>query len=100
MNYPSDPGSPTNDMLESNILINSTISDARKGAKFCCADMRDMFLASPMDNPEYMKVLYHHFQTDIRKKYDLDNKVHSDGYIYIKIKKRYVWVEAGSTFGK
>ena len=46
LNYPSDPGSPTNDMLESNILINSTISDARKGATFCCADTIFFFSVS------------------------------------------------------
>ena len=85
--YPDDPGSPTTDMVESKVLINSTISDGKKGARFCCADIRDMFLASPMARPEYMKVHYHHFPHDIRKRYKLDGKVHSDGYIYIKIKK-------------
>ena len=82
LTYPYDAGSPTTDLLESKILINSTISDAKIGARFCSADIRDMFLASPMERPEYMKVLYKHFPEDIRQRYNLQDKLHKDGYIY------------------
>ena len=34
-----DAGSSTIDLLESNLLINNTISDARKGTWFCSADI-------------------------------------------------------------
>lgn len=44
-------------------------------------------LHTPMLSPEYMKVHYQYFPTDIRRLYHLDQKVHTDGYIYIKIKK-------------
>ena len=40
-----------------------------------------------MEYPEYMKVHYNHFPQDIREQYNLKDKVSSDGYIYIKIKK-------------
>ena len=50
------------------------------------ADLKDHFLASPMNRPEYMKIPYKYFPDDIIKKYNLQNKV-SNGYIYIKIKK-------------
>ena len=54
LSYPLDDGSPAADMLETKILINSTISDAHKGAQFMSTDIKDFFLASPMERPEYM----------------------------------------------
>ena len=58
-----------------------------KGAQFMTSDLKDFFLATPMDGEEYMKVKYKYFPEDIRQKYQLDKKVTPDGYIYIKIKK-------------
>ena len=86
--YESDAGSPAANMLETKILLNSVISDAKNGARFCSMDLKDMFLHTPMLSPEYMKVHYRYFPQDIRTTYNLNDIVHSDGYIYIKIKKR------------
>jgi len=52
-----------------------------------CADIKDYFLATPMKEPEYMKVKYHLFPDDIKKKYNLHNKVSSSQHIFIKIKR-------------
>ena len=86
LEYEFDSGSPAANMLETKLLFNSVISDAHKGARFCSMYLKDMFLHTPMDNPEYMKVPYKFFPPDIRKKYSLDDLVHN-GFIYIKIKK-------------
>jgi len=51
------------------------------------ADIKDHFLATPMDHPEYMRVQYKYILNDIRHRYNLNSKVTSDGYIYIKIQK-------------
>ena len=51
------------------------------------ADLKDFFLATPMEGDEYMKVHYKHFPEDIRKIYRLEKKVTPSGHIYIKIKK-------------
>ena len=83
----SDAGSPAANLLETKILVNSTISDARKGAWFMSADLKDFFLATPMEGDEYMKVQYKHFPEDIRKRYNLDKKVTTSRHIYIKIKR-------------
>ena len=69
------------------ILFNSVISDVKNGAWFCSMDLKDMFLHTPMLSPEYMRVAYKYFPNDIRQRYNLNNIVHTDGYIYIKIKK-------------
>ena len=74
-------------MTETNILFNSNISDAKNGARLFSMDSKDIFLHNPMLVPEYMKVHYIHFPADIRKIYNLDQLVHTDNYIYIKINK-------------
>jgi hypothetical protein len=51
--YDDDAGSPAASLLESKLIINSTISDADKGARFLTADLKDNFLASPMKNNEF-----------------------------------------------
>ena len=56
LSYPSDAGSPSALLLEAKLLINSTISDADTGARFLSADIKDFFLATPMDVPEYMQI--------------------------------------------
>ena len=43
LDYFDDSGSPAASLLETKILINSTISDADKGAKFMSADLKDFF---------------------------------------------------------
>ena len=87
LTYTSDAGSPAANLLETKLLVNSTISDAKKGARFMSADLKDFFLATPMEGEEYMKVQYKHFPEDIRKRYNLESKVTDNGYIYVKIKK-------------
>jgi hypothetical protein len=59
--YTNDAGSPA-------VIINSTISDAHRGARFLCANLKDHFLASPMKTPEYMRIKYKYFPADMRQK--------------------------------
>ena len=87
LTYNDNAASPAASLLETKIILNSTISDAKKGARFITADIKDYFLATPMHRPEYMKVLLKYFPADIVKKYDLLKKVSKDGYVYIRIKK-------------
>ena len=69
------------------MLINSVISDAKRGARFMSADLKDFFLATPMLHPEYMKIYIKNFPPDIIALYKLSEKVTANGYIYVKIKK-------------
>ena len=87
LSYDKDAGSPAANLLETKILLNSTISDANKGARFMSLDIKDHFLATPMRDPEYMRVPFKYFPQDIIDKYNLDLKVSATGYIYIEIKK-------------
>ena len=85
--YLDDAGSPAANLTETKLLVNSTISDAKRGARFMSADIKDYFLATPMKNCEYMKVQYKHIPLDIRHQYNLEQKVTADNCIYIRIKK-------------
>ena len=87
LEYTEDTESPLANLLETKILINSTISNTDKGARFMYADIKDHFLAIPMKQPEYMKVKYKYIPSDIRKRYNLDSKVIANGYLHIKIHK-------------
>jgi len=79
----ANSGSSAAGLLETKVLINSTIS--KKGTRFFTADLKDHFLASPMDRSDYMKVPLHRFPPNIIKRYKLDQLVSDDGYAYIKI---------------
>ena len=86
LDYLEDAGSPAATMLETKILLNSTISDADKGAKFMSADLKDFFLKSIMPEPEYMRIPWNIIPNDIIRRYNLTEKRHGD-YVYVKITK-------------
>jgi len=71
LTYPGDPASPAASLLDTKLMLNSTISDAKHGARFLSADLKDHFLVSPMDQPEYMKVPIEFFLPDIIDRYNL-----------------------------
>ena len=85
--FEDDPGSPAALLLETKILLNSVISEAHLGAKFMSLDLKDYFLMSTMENPEYMKIHKCNFPPANIEHYNLTKKITKDGYIYIKIKK-------------
>ena len=87
LSYPSDARSPAASLIEAKVLFNSTISDADKGARFISADIKDFFLAAPMDDPEYMRIHSKYFFEDIRAQYNIEDKIASDGFIYVRINK-------------
>ena len=87
LDCPEDTGSPAANMLETKLLVNSTISRAKYGARFISADITNYFLASPMRRCEYMRVRLKHFPPDIQERYHLKELATSDGWVYIRISK-------------
>ena len=86
LSYHDDPGSPAASLLETKLLLNSTISDADKGAKFLSLDLKDFFLCSTMTIPEYMKIPVKHIPDEIIELYKIKSLIHN-GYVYVKIKR-------------
>ena len=83
LDYPYDASSPVTNLIDAKLLLNSTISDAHKGARFMSADLKDFFLNTPMERAEYMKIQYKYFPEAIHKAYQLYNLVTPQGWIYI-----------------
>ena len=52
LEYKFDSGYPTKDLLETNILFNSVISDAKKRSTFLSMDLKEMFLHTPIASPD------------------------------------------------
>jgi hypothetical protein len=54
INYPGNCGTPTTDMLLVKIHLNSVISTP--GAKYACFEVKNFYLNTPMDRPEYVHI--------------------------------------------
>jgi hypothetical protein len=67
INYPFELTTRTTDMVSSKILWNSTIST--KDAHFAGADIKNMYLETPLDRYEYMKMPLSLFPQDIIETY-------------------------------
>ena len=87
LDYDNETASPTANLLDTKILINSTISDAKKNARFMTIDIKDCFLMSPLPpgEREYMRIHSRYFDKEIRDLYNLHNKINQDGYVYCEI---------------
>ena len=48
LDYPGDASSPTVSMLAAKVHINSTISDAKHGARHMGIDIQNYYLGTPM----------------------------------------------------
>jgi hypothetical protein len=84
IHYPGEVTTRTADMTTSKILWNSVLSTP--GAKYCCADVKNFYLETPMERYEYMRIAVHLIPETIMQHYDLANKV-KNGYVYLEIRK-------------
>ena len=83
--YAFDAGSPTSSMLETKILVDSVISDAKEGAWFMICDLKCFFLCTTMDMSEFMQILYKYFLEDIIICYNIEDKF-SRSFFSVRIK--------------
>ncbi|KAL7481813.1 hypothetical protein ACHAW6_007491 [Cyclotella cf. meneghiniana] len=72
-------------MLTIKILLNNVIST--KGAKFMTIDIKDFYLCTPMEWPEFMQLKLADIPKDVVTHYKLHALQTSDGYVYIFIQK-------------
>ena len=87
LHYADDAASPAASLLETKMLLNSTISQSAQGCRFMTLDIKDFFLKTLMTDHEYMRIHNKYFIGKIREQYDIDNIVAKDGFVYCKIKK-------------
>ena len=87
LEYTDETTSPTASLIETKLLINSVISDAKKGARFLTMDLKDHFLQTIMKDAEYMRIHKKYVTDEIQQEYDTDKFMCGDGFIYCKIKR-------------
>lgn len=88
LEYTNDTASPAATLLDTKVILNSTISDHKKyGSKFCTVDIKDFFLQTMLDIPEYIRIHKKYFTQDFIQAYDMHHIPDNDGYVYCEINK-------------
>ena len=82
IDYPYELTTRTADLTTSKVMWNSVISTP--GARYVTTDVKNFYLGTPLDRPEYMKMKIELFPQEFIDEYDLLPKV-KNGYVYIKI---------------
>jgi hypothetical protein len=83
--YPGEVGTPTAEMLLVKILLNSVIST--RGAKFMSIDIKNFYLATPMERYEYLKLKLCDIPEEIIKEYSLRKIATPDDSVYVEVRK-------------
>ena len=52
-----------------------------------CIDIKDFYLSTPMDRPEYLRMKLVHFPQDVIDHYNLNNLVDEKGFVYVCCKR-------------
>jgi hypothetical protein len=83
-----DVRSPAVGVVNTKLHLNSVISDAHLGARYCTGDLKDFFLVSNMPIYQYMRVHCRYVPQEIINEYDLTNQhFSSKGFVYLEIRK-------------
>ena len=84
LDYERDTASPMANLLDTIFFLNSTISDASKGARFMSLDIRYFFLMStlPVEDREYTRIHSKYFSEEYKTANKLHDKVNQDGFVY------------------
>jgi hypothetical protein len=96
LDYPGDPSSPAVSLLDAKLHINSTISDAHKGARYLGIDIKNFYLGTPMAFFQYIRVRPSAVPQEVWDDPRYDIPIADDGYVYIEIRRgMYGLKEAG-----
>ena len=82
--YPGDCGTKTGSLELVKILINSVLS--RPSAKFASFDLKNLYLGTPLDRPEYVRIKIEDIPSEFIIEYNLHDFTHN-GWIYFEITK-------------
>ena len=84
IDYPGNVRTPTADMTTAKLLFNSVVSTP--SAKFMTCNINDIYLNTPIDRYEYMRLPIGMIPKEIIEQYNLLRIMHN-GYVYIEIQK-------------
>ena len=84
IDYPHDVSTKTAELTTSKILWNSTLST--RDARYMTGDVKNFYLNTPLDRPEYMRIALALIPDEIIEEYNLRAIAHN-GYVYMEINK-------------
>ena len=84
IDYPYELTTRTADLTTTKIMWNSVLSTP--DAKYMCADVKNFYLGTPLDRPEYMRMPMKLIPDEIIEQYDLRSKA-KNGFVYMEINK-------------
>ena len=83
-----DVRSPAIGLVDTKLHLNSVISDAHFGARYCTGDLKDFFLVSDMPIFQYMRIHRRYLTAEVIAENNLtDAHFDSKGYVYVEIRK-------------
>jgi hypothetical protein len=85
INYPGNCATPTGDSTLFKIMLNSIISSP--GAQFMSLDIKNFYLNMLMLRYKYVHIRINNVPKEIIKQYNLREKIDSEGYVYIEVRK-------------
>ena len=82
--YPGDTGTKTGLLELVKLVLNSVLST--RDGKFACFDLKNFYLGTPLDRPEYVRIKITDIPQEFIDEYDLNKYAH-DGWVYFEINK-------------
>ena len=72
LDYPDETASPAASLIKSKLIANSVISVHKtKNSHFCSLDIKDFFLSTTMNRPEYIRIHKKYFSKKFLNTYNL-----------------------------
>jgi hypothetical protein len=87
LDYPRDASSPTVPMLDAKIHINSTISDAKQGARHLGLDIKNYIIGTPMAYFQYLRVPQSVIPPEVWDDPRYTIAIVNNGYVYLEIRR-------------
>ena len=84
LEYQGELSTKTAGLTTITLLLNSVVSST--GPKFMTSDVKKLYLNTPMDEPEYMKIPVRLIPDEIKVEYKVREFEHA-GYVYVQINK-------------
>ena len=84
IDYPDELTTRTADLTTTKIMWNSVLST--EDTQYMCIDIKNMYLATPMERFEYMCIPVKFIPEEFRKAYGLDKMIKNE-YIYMQIER-------------
>ena len=92
VDYPGTTTAYTAHLESIRVMLNATVSEH---ARIATADIKDFYLGTPLDRPEYMRISLKHIPLDVQIRYNISSKVENEHVIMEITKGIYGLPQAG-----